>query len=263
MASSMLLGSSMEAMWSLISTCQLLFFLGLVSVYYPKNILKFFTYLGMANVDNVFLTMLTQAAIVGNNHDNRQPINYRYNEMGYQKISILENISDLVALALLMILGTIFVVFMSLFKKLKTVKFLGPLLLKLQKMFMFNAIFRLLLEGCCDLLLSALIELNYTYTTGIISHPTLYYLCWCIVLVMTYFLVFSFWLTFHYYQRIKGKKQEREKLEWCSAYFTDFQTKSLHHVMFYPYFLLRRILFVTSLIFFINFPKDQIMMLIM
>lgn len=147
MGSSVLLGSSMEAMWSLVNTCQLLFFLGLVSVYYPQNILNFFTYLGMANVNNVFLAMLTQRLIVGDHQDHRQPINYRYNEMGYQKISILENISDLVALALLMIIGTIFVVLISLLKWLKTLRFIGTLMRKLQKMFMFNAIFRLLLEG--------------------------------------------------------------------------------------------------------------------
>lgn len=97
-ASNFVMGSSMEKMWSLINTCQLIFYLGLVSVYFPKHVVSFFGYLKMANMENQFLSTLTRMALVGDQEDEREALNYRYNKMGYETISLLENVSDLVAL---------------------------------------------------------------------------------------------------------------------------------------------------------------------
>ena len=105
--SNFIVGSSMESMWSLINTCQMIFYLGLASVYYPQNIIQFFKYLGMANVDNVFLAALTEISLIRDKKDNREAINYRYSQMGYETISFIENISDLVALAILILFFTL------------------------------------------------------------------------------------------------------------------------------------------------------------
>ena len=103
----LVLGASMEKMWNLINTCQLIFYMGLVTVYFPNQILSFFSYLKMANMDNEFLAKATEVSLVRGEEDDRQALNYRYSYLGYETISFIENASDLVALCFLIVLSTV------------------------------------------------------------------------------------------------------------------------------------------------------------
>jgi hypothetical protein len=111
--SNVVLGSSMEKMWSLINTCQLIFYLGLVSVYFPNHVVSFFGFLKMANMDNQFLASMTEDTIGEQNEDRRGAVNYRYNRLGYETISFVDNASDLISLAVLIIVCTVLFAFVT------------------------------------------------------------------------------------------------------------------------------------------------------
>ena len=48
-----LVGGSMQLMWSMINTLQVLYFIPLISVFYPGNVFIMFTFLGIVNMENV------------------------------------------------------------------------------------------------------------------------------------------------------------------------------------------------------------------
>lgn len=55
--------NSVELMWGLMNTVQILFFISYIHIEYPKNLKAFFKYLEYANANNEFLSMLTYLII--------------------------------------------------------------------------------------------------------------------------------------------------------------------------------------------------------
>ena len=51
-------GNSMEMMWGLMNTLQILFFISLVYITYPNDLVEIFKYLGWANANNQYLAQL-------------------------------------------------------------------------------------------------------------------------------------------------------------------------------------------------------------
>ena len=53
-------GGSLELMWSMVNTLQIIYYIGLMKLYYPAHVHVFFGYLGLSNMDNEVIALLTQ-----------------------------------------------------------------------------------------------------------------------------------------------------------------------------------------------------------
>jgi hypothetical protein len=59
-AAAILSEGSMELMWSMVNTLQIIFYIGLMSLYYPAHVNVFFGYLALANASNPILSYITE-----------------------------------------------------------------------------------------------------------------------------------------------------------------------------------------------------------
>lgn len=75
-------GNSMEMMWNLMNTLQLIFYISFVYVNYPSGVKDFFKYLKYSNVDNEYLKYMTLHIIPESNF-NRGNVNDRIGEKAF------------------------------------------------------------------------------------------------------------------------------------------------------------------------------------
>lgn len=104
--SSVLTGGSMELMWSLANTLQIVFMLGLLNLYYPANLLVAFRYMGYSNFENP-VTKLLSNVVLGMFSFVPNPVGTSFDSMGFGSTNVITNSLD----KLFMLFGFIFVVF--------------------------------------------------------------------------------------------------------------------------------------------------------
>ena len=99
---SLITGGSLELMWSLTNTLQIISFLSLLDLYYPKGINLVFKYMKFANFNNQILSYLT-ILIFGGNFD-KNPVNARFKDTGFDSYNFVSNGSDIIPVILLLLL---------------------------------------------------------------------------------------------------------------------------------------------------------------
>ena len=105
---SIITGGSLELMWSLTNTLQIISFLNLLDLYYPKGINLLFKYMKFANFNNQALSLLTKYLFGGNFDAN--PINTRFEDTGFESYNFVANGSDIIPVILLIILFSPFMI---------------------------------------------------------------------------------------------------------------------------------------------------------
>ena len=86
-------GGSMELMWSMVNTLQIIYYIGLMSLLYPAHVNVFFGYLALANANNVLLSYIT-SSIFGNSINVWNPTSPWFEFLGMQNNSFIGNASD-------------------------------------------------------------------------------------------------------------------------------------------------------------------------
>lgn len=114
-AANILTGGSLEMMWSMANTLQIIFFLGLLDLHYPKHTTIAFFYMSYANFDNPVLGMVTRS-IVGEGYFVENPLNDNFDEFGYESRNIVSNAHDILPI----IVGFIFLCFVVVLTRLCT-----------------------------------------------------------------------------------------------------------------------------------------------
>ena len=87
---SVITGESMELMWSFANTLQILFFLGLLNLYYPSNLLTTLSYMEYANFDSPLSEYLTQLFVDLVNLE-LIPINSDFKTFGFDSTTVISN----------------------------------------------------------------------------------------------------------------------------------------------------------------------------
>ena len=86
-------GGSMELMWSMVNTLQIIYYIGLMSLLYPAHVNVFFDYLAIAVGNNAILSYIT-TLIFGSRINQNNPTSSRFEALGMQNNSFIGNASD-------------------------------------------------------------------------------------------------------------------------------------------------------------------------
>jgi hypothetical protein len=105
---SVLMNVSTHGLWSLINMLQVLHYMPMFTLYFPTVLLKAFSFVGLANMENEYLSDLFLLQINEDKLQHKKPINYRFENQGYESTSILLNCSDMFAFIVLISLYYIF-----------------------------------------------------------------------------------------------------------------------------------------------------------
>ena len=162
-------GNSMEMMWNLMNTLQLLYFLSFVFVNYPESTMEFFDYLSYANADNEYLS---EVAYVFYDKDKfkRGEANDRLGDKAF-----LVNSSDKIEIMMLLLIAFIATICFDSIK----IKKRGKLLRLVNTIFEFlkyNFFIRFGMEIFLEVMINAVINIYW-----VSIHIYMLYLCSCIV----------------------------------------------------------------------------------
>jgi hypothetical protein len=94
---SLVMNVSTHGLWSLINVLQVLHYMPMFTLYFPTVLLKAFSFVGLANMENEYLSFLFLLSINESQLEHKKPINYRFENQGYESTSILINCSDMIA----------------------------------------------------------------------------------------------------------------------------------------------------------------------
>jgi hypothetical protein len=108
-AANILIGGTMELMWSLANTLQILYFLGLLDLKFPYHTLALFKFMSYSNFDFPELNLVFEKTFSSNYHEEDE-INEAFTEMGFESRNFVSNASDSILFVSLLILSAIAVV---------------------------------------------------------------------------------------------------------------------------------------------------------
>lgn len=101
---SIVLGQSLSSMWSIVNWLQILHYLAMMTLFFPKIIMLAFGFLSIANMDNQLLSTLYQLHFDSSLVENRTSWDYRFENQGVESTNILMNCSDVFATIVLFLL---------------------------------------------------------------------------------------------------------------------------------------------------------------
>ncbi|CAI2378132.1 unnamed protein product [Moneuplotes crassus] len=91
---SMFLNIPTDGIWTLINALQILHYMPMLKLYFPQNILKMFSFTGMVNMENQMLSNIFLLHVDTNQINDKGPLDYRFENQGYESTSILLNSAD-------------------------------------------------------------------------------------------------------------------------------------------------------------------------
>ena len=100
---SLLTGGSMELMWSLANTLQIIFLFGMLNLYYNSDLKTTFEFMAYSNLDNPATRYLSQSMISGLNLVS-SPVNAGFDGSGFGSTYIIANSLDKLIMILLFVL---------------------------------------------------------------------------------------------------------------------------------------------------------------
>lgn len=113
LAAGVLAGGSLELMWSMTNTLQIVSYFGLLDLYYPANTNVIFKYMSYANFDNPIITLVSKYIFSGEYFDT-DPVNSRFYDLGLESRNFISNGSDTLPVIILLILFSIFLILLRL-----------------------------------------------------------------------------------------------------------------------------------------------------
>lgn len=99
---SLLTGGSMELMWSLANTLQILFFYSFMNLYYFSDLVAVFSFMSYSNFDNP-VTKYVSKVIIGGISLIKSPVNSNFSGAGFNSTDIISNSFDKILIVLFMI----------------------------------------------------------------------------------------------------------------------------------------------------------------
>ena len=110
---SLITGGSMELMWSLTNTLQIIYYLSLLNLFFPSNLLAILQYMRYSNFDNPATRFLSSQVIAGFSIVST-PVSSQFGKVGFESSNILVNALDKILILFMMLI--LVIVFALLFK---------------------------------------------------------------------------------------------------------------------------------------------------
>ena len=87
---------------------QILNYLPMFTLFYSQNVLKIFSFTAMANFDMSYMSDIFMLHVDENKLENREQVDYRYENQGYESTSFLINASDTLSFLVILIIYQLF-----------------------------------------------------------------------------------------------------------------------------------------------------------
>ncbi|CAI2361767.1 unnamed protein product [Moneuplotes crassus] len=233
---SLLTGGSMELMWSLANTLQIVFILGLLNLYFPANLSAMFSYLKYSNFDNPVTEMLSSFALESISIISA-PISPGFEELGFSSTSFLINSLDKIFLLLFLGLLVLFIYLLYSCLKKKSTWF-AKKIKKMDSALRYESCTRLIVEMSMNLSVSIMINIFYGKAEGAIGISS-YIFALCLLCFMILVAIYATAFPAYYYSAIKIYP---EKFERHCFLFSEFKTSKPECLQYYSYFVIRRML---------------------
>jgi cysteine-rich repeat protein len=247
----LILGSSLELIWSLINTLQIISYLPFMIPYYPEHVKIMFQILSFVNLDIEFLSDLVKdyISIEGLNTN---IYNARFIDNGIESPLFLENWASLILSLLLSFFSLLILVWAYVLIRWEKIKeWISPIIMS----YFFWNFLRFFTEGYLEISFGAALNVASFSTNSVIEAISLA-LSILGVLLCILFPLMSFALLYDKREAIKNGHSAY--LQRFGTMYRDFKTdKEWYLIQYYPMFLFRRLIFVAFLIVWVNYPEVQ------
>jgi cysteine-rich repeat protein len=247
----MVLGGSLEMVWSLINTLQIICFLPLMFDVYPEHVTIMFGILEFSNMDFSFISnMLTDMIpIEGLSMSWDDP---RYLANGIESPLFLQNCASMIFSLFTSVSSLLLILLLySVLRWEKARDFLNAVI----SSYFFNNFLRFLTEGYLEIAFGATLNV-VEFTVGSKAEILSLVLAFIGIGVSLLFPTMTFALLYDKKEAIKA--ENKQYLKKYGTMYRDFKIHNEWYLFqYYPIFMLRRLVFVFFLIAFFKYPSVQ------
>ena len=253
---SLVLGSSMSKMLCLINWMQLVWYLPLMTSYFPEHVKVMYSYLAFSNMDiDIFTEAFKRLTYVST--ENLSAFNQRFEDNNVSSVLFFDNSASILFSLLLTIWSLVLLVFFYFVVcniKLKTY------IKNTISSYFFNNSLLFVIQGFLELLFGCtlnVISFESSTVTEIISY--MFSVLWLIG------LIFVMWITsaILYDKRKVLNSEDQLYIKRIGNLFTELRNNQWYQIQFYPIFLARRLFFIWLIIFCSRYSEIQMNMFIL
>ncbi|CAI2359147.1 unnamed protein product [Moneuplotes crassus] len=251
---SMLTGGSAETMWSLANTLQILFFMGLIELEYTSDLENTFKIMAYSNFDNPLTKYVTSVVFFGVQFIN-SPVSTNFESLGFESTNILVNSFDKIGMICILLFSAI--ILSCIYKKVKDSNSrTARCIKKVDKSIRYESFTRFVVELILNLSVASWINIWYGSMSSIediialvVSNLTL--------LGMLMLIVYGIYYPVYHFEDIKMNPVTHER--HCLL-FLDFKKDKIKQLLYFGFFMIRRILFAFVIVCMKEDPKKQLIL---
>ena len=244
-------GGSLELMWSLANTLQVMFFFGMLSLYYSSELKATFSYMKYSNFDNPAFEFIRSKVVIAFTFV-KATLPSGFSEFGYSSVSIVINFFDKLIMIALFIIFVVIIYIMSVWLKNKSGK-IANFIKRKDIDIRYEGLSRFFMEFLLNLSIVNFINLIYGDFNG--AFDAISYLISIFFTIVTFFMIgYCFAYPAFYYSQIWTHPDFHER--HCFL-FLEFNKEKSKNLFFYAYFALHRYFFALLVIWMYNFPHWQ------
>ncbi|CAI2362650.1 unnamed protein product [Moneuplotes crassus] len=241
-AISVFTGESMEQMWSLANTLQILFFLGLLEINYPSNLRATFEFMKYSNFDNPLTKMLSEWISNALNFGSVR-IDTKFADFGFESSELLFNSFDKILMILLIIFSMFLFYWLAKIAERKN-KWYWKLISKTDKSLRYESSCRFIIEVSMVLSICIFINLFYGRYEGTIDIIS-YGLSMIMLGLLCAVLIYCYFFPLCNFEKIQTYP---DKVERHCILFLEFKRSDPKKLLFYYIFTTRRILLAAIIV---------------
>ena len=257
MGVSLLTGGSMEHMWSLTNTLQILYICGLLRLYYSPNLQQVFKLLEYSNFDNPITNEISKYVFMSISITS-YPLNSQFKDLGFVSSSLIMNSLDKLIMIFALAFLTVIVYIFYRYLKNKS-NWFARLIKRMDKSLRYESTSRFIIEISMTLCISALINIFYGDLGGALNLVSMI-LSISILIIMAFMLFYTIYIPLVYFHEIKT---HCELVERHCLLFLDFRTKHKKCLLYYSYFIVRRLGIACVVVLFKEYTHLQLVFLTM
>ena len=253
---SLLTGGSMELMWGLTNTLQILFYYGMLNLAFSSDLQAVFSFMKYSNFDNPISDFLKEK-MVGGLSLIQSSVSSQFSSVGFSSTDILSNSLDklvyiILLISLAFILGLLAYLWRD--KTSKIVNYIKKIDMKIR----YESMSRIYVESMLSLTFSWLINIIYGQRNK--PEEIIAYVIACIALSLILFVqMYTFFYPIYFHEEFITHPDKHER-HWLL--FFDFKKEQLKWLYFYAYFFLRRLLFAFVLVSMKEFLVQQLILIL-
>ena len=248
---SLITGGSIELMWSLANTLQIIFFYGILDLRFTPELLATFTYMKYSNFDNpAFEFIRNKWMAVFSFVQSALPSGF--GNLGYSSISIIVNFLDKLIMIILFASLVLLIMLIYIWLKKKSNRFANFIKRK-DIEFRYEGLSRFIMEILLNLSVVNWINLIYG-NFGDLFNIISYSISILLTIWIFYMISYCFIYPRIYYSEILTHPDFHER--HCLLFY-EFNKDKSRNLYFYGYFMMHRYFFAFLLIWMYNFPVCQ------